>query len=363
MAEFFVSYTEVDERWAEWIAYKLEGGGYRCIIQAWDFRPGSNFVLEMHEAARTAERTILVLSPAYLRAVFTAPEWAIAFANDPGGLQRKLVPVRVGACKPEGLLKSIVYIDLVGLDEDVASAALLRGVKRGRAKRRKKPPFPAHASSSPDGKQARGGSMNQKDTFLRGLYAATILEAGRRLTAEQVNGLGETLQIAPTEVLELVERLQGDGLVQLHWGGGLSLTAEGCQRAGLPGAISIGDSFSNLARVLRDSGRANEAAPLFQKAIAIGEMTLGRDHSLTQRYASHYARLLVETGRASEALNIAQSALATHEAASGLNHPWTKDSAGVTADALDALGRTEEAKALRERYGVRVTSSDDSSRS
>ena len=36
---------------------------------------------------------------------------------------------------------------------------------------------------------------------------------------------------------------------------------------------------------------------------------LGRDHSLTQRYASHYARLLVQTGRLPEALTLAQAAL------------------------------------------------------
>jgi hypothetical protein len=65
-----------------------------------------------------------------------------------------------------------------------------------------------------------------------------------------VNGLGETLQIAPTEALDLVERLQADGLVQLHWGGGLSLTSEGRGRAegggaertaAAPGAVSIGN--------------------------------------------------------------------------------------------------------------------------
>ena len=86
---------------------------------------------------------------------------------------------------------------------------------------------------------------------------------------------------------------------------------------------------------------------MFRKAISIGEKALGRDHSLTQRYASHYARLLLESGRAAEALSVAQSALATHEAAAGLNHPWAKNNARATADALDALGRTEEAKALR----------------
>jgi hypothetical protein len=68
MADFFISYTKDDQFWAEWIAYILEANGYTCIIQAWDFRPGENFVIEMQEAAKKAEHTIAVLSPAYLKA-------------------------------------------------------------------------------------------------------------------------------------------------------------------------------------------------------------------------------------------------------------------------------------------------------
>ena len=63
---YFISYTGKDQKWAEWIAMQLEEAGYRTIIQAWDFRPGSNFVAAMDEAARQSERTISVLSPAYL---------------------------------------------------------------------------------------------------------------------------------------------------------------------------------------------------------------------------------------------------------------------------------------------------------
>jgi hypothetical protein len=284
MAEFFISYTKSDQAWAEWIAFALEAHGHSCLIQAWDIRPGSNFVLEMQEAARKSKRTIIVLSPAYLRAAFPAPEWAAAFADDPQGLQRKLVPVRVEPCEPEGLLKSIVSIDLVGFDEAKANAALLRGVKAGRAKPDAAPAFPGVATSPASGPRFPGvptirpsetastraaddprsragrlaqsevrpelvrGMTNQTDAFLRSLYAASILATGGKLTAEQVNGLGETLQIAPAGTLDLVERLQSDGLVQLHWGGGLSLTTEGRQRAeggdkathSAPGGVSIG---------------------------------------------------------------------------------------------------------------------------
>src|ERR1700736_1789293 len=66
--DFYVSYNRADRAWAEWIAWQLEEAGYSTVLQAWDFRPGSNFVLEMDKATEEAERTIAVLSPDYLKA-------------------------------------------------------------------------------------------------------------------------------------------------------------------------------------------------------------------------------------------------------------------------------------------------------
>jgi hypothetical protein len=41
--------------WAEWIAWTLEEVRYKVEVQAWDFRPGGNFVLVMQRAAAEAE--------------------------------------------------------------------------------------------------------------------------------------------------------------------------------------------------------------------------------------------------------------------------------------------------------------------
>ena len=101
---FFISYNKADRQWAEWIAWQLEQAGYSVIIQAWDFLAGSNFVLEMHKAAIEAEQTLAVLSPNYLNALYTQPEWAAALVQDPTGADGKLVPVRVQDCKPQGIL-------------------------------------------------------------------------------------------------------------------------------------------------------------------------------------------------------------------------------------------------------------------
>ncbi len=142
MRDFFISYNKADRRWAEWIGWQLEEQGFTVFLQLWDFRPGSSFVLEMQKAAQEAARTIAVLSPDYLTALYTQPEWAAAFADDPTACQKKLLPVRLRECQPGGLLKSIVYIDLVGLSESDAQKALIEGIKTGRAKPVQAPAFP-----------------------------------------------------------------------------------------------------------------------------------------------------------------------------------------------------------------------------
>jgi hypothetical protein len=152
--EFFISYNAADEKWAVWIAAVLEKEGFSTTIQAWDFVPGSNFVLEMNRAASESNRTLAVVSPDYLeKSKFGSPEWASAFAKDPEGYRRHLVPVRVRECKIEGLLKQIVYIDLVGKTESESQLALLNGVRGKRAKPAKSPPFPG-SDESPRAVQA-----------------------------------------------------------------------------------------------------------------------------------------------------------------------------------------------------------------
>jgi TIR domain/Effector-associated domain 7 len=142
VTDFFISYNKADRTWAEWIAWQLEEAGFTTVLQAWDFRPGGNFVIEMDKATKEAGRTIAVLSPAYVDATFTRPEWAAAFAQDATGEKRTLVPVRVVDFHPTGLLAALVYVDLVDLDQDAARTALLDGIQSGRAKPTTAPPFP-----------------------------------------------------------------------------------------------------------------------------------------------------------------------------------------------------------------------------
>jgi hypothetical protein len=144
--DFFVSYTQSDRAWAEWIAWELEDAGYRVIVQAWDMPVGSNWAEAMHRATSAADRTVAVVSPAYLDSEYGTAEWLAAFAQDPLGRAGKLVPVKVDPFPwPAGLLGPIVGIDLSGLAATDAAARLrtLVGSRPGqRSKPADRPGFP-----------------------------------------------------------------------------------------------------------------------------------------------------------------------------------------------------------------------------
>lgn len=128
--DFFISYAHQDRQWAKWINQQLEEAGYSTFLPDRDFLSGGNVILEMDKATQ-AKRTIAVLSPHYLASTFTQPEWAAALYQDPTGAQGLLLPVRVLPCDVQGLLASLIYIDLVGqADKEKARKILLAGVEQ-----------------------------------------------------------------------------------------------------------------------------------------------------------------------------------------------------------------------------------------
>jgi hypothetical protein len=144
LTEFYISYDKADQEWAEWIAWQLEDIGHSTTLEAWDFRPGDNFILKMQEATTKAERTIIVLSPDYLDSIYKQPEWAAAFGRDPTGQQGTLLPIQVRECKNKlkGLFAQIILIDLVGLNEIEARKTLFDGIYHRRSKPTRIPDFP-----------------------------------------------------------------------------------------------------------------------------------------------------------------------------------------------------------------------------
>jgi tetratricopeptide (TPR) repeat protein len=197
--DFFISYTGADRAWAEWIAVQLEAAGYTTVLQAWDFRPGSDFVEQMHQAIEQTQRTIAVLSQRYLASVFSAAEWHAIFAKDPTGQAGLLVPVRIEDCEPPGLLRTRVYIDLVDTDEPTAKRLLLDGVGESGA-RPTSAPFPGAAAGmkrfpgqgpAVSNLPARNRNFSGRDELLEQLHASLQAESAAAVVPMgALHGLG-----------------------------------------------------------------------------------------------------------------------------------------------------------------------------
>ncbi|WP_069166423.1 TIR domain-containing protein [Nocardia altamirensis] len=140
--DFFISYSPADERWATWLAWQLESAGFRTLIQAWDFVPGTNFIDFMDRGVRDSTVVLAILSDNYLQSRYGTMEWQAAFRTDPG----KLMPIRIADCALEGLLATLTYVDLVNVPtEEEARRILLERVRHlhaGRAKPSTEPGFP-----------------------------------------------------------------------------------------------------------------------------------------------------------------------------------------------------------------------------
>jgi TIR domain len=217
--DFFVSYAQEDQAWAEWIAWQLESADHSTLLQAWDFVPGSDWAYRMQQATAAATRTIAVLSSSYLESIYGGAEWRTAFANDPTGEEGLLLPVRVEPIQPPGLLRTRVYVDLVGLSRQAARARLLQAVDQP-SRPQREPPFPA----SPPRQQPTTG---QEPRFPRLGSGITNLPARNRNFAGRADVL-EKLQTGfragslPVTTATAIHGLGGVGKTQLvleyaHW--------------------------------------------------------------------------------------------------------------------------------------------------
>ncbi len=199
--QFFVSYTTADLGWAEWIAWQLEAAGYRVVLQAWDFRPGENFVVNMRQALDSSDRTIAVISAAYLKSVYGSDEWTAAFIHDRPG-ETKVLPVRVEDVPLPRLLRPWIHIDLVGVDQQAAAQRLLDGVRPGRRKPEQPPAFPPtmgggiRTPSFPGRETAisnlppRSPTFTGRDTLLTELRGQLARAAPVAVVAHALYGLG-----------------------------------------------------------------------------------------------------------------------------------------------------------------------------
>jgi hypothetical protein len=179
--DFYISCTPHDSRWAQWIAFHLKEQGYSFILPELDFRPGTNIILETHKAVSQCERTIALLSPHYVTAMYTSPDWTVAFQEGEVGEEPRLLPIRIQQCEIEGILKPYRIIDLVELVEDAAREKLVSVLKRNPPQLKQPPRFPGSAATILGLLPDRNPLFLGREEILKSLYR--FLHAGHTIVA------------------------------------------------------------------------------------------------------------------------------------------------------------------------------------
>jgi tetratricopeptide (TPR) repeat protein len=112
---FFISYTtrsSYDISWAKWLESAIRKlFDCKTIMQEYDFKPGDNFKARMDNALKEADTVIGVFTQTYSESTNCRDEWTNA---------DHFIPILVDSFKPQGLLKSVVYIDLFDKTEQEA---------------------------------------------------------------------------------------------------------------------------------------------------------------------------------------------------------------------------------------------------
>jgi CHAT domain-containing protein/tetratricopeptide (TPR) repeat protein len=98
-----------------------------------------------------------------------------------------------------------------------------------------------------------------------------------------------------------------------------------------------------VASCLDALGKAQEALPLYRKALEIKGQALGEGHPETARSYNNVAYCLQALGKAQEALPLYRKALGITHKALGEGHPHTATSYNNVAFCLNALGKAAEA--------------------
>jgi len=110
--DVFISYSHQDKAWvrAELLT-RLEAAGLKVFIDFRDIRTLEPMAREMERAVRTSRRTLLVLTPDYLKSGWTELESLMAQALDPAGRQGRVVPVLYRSCDVPLRIGCFKYVD------------------------------------------------------------------------------------------------------------------------------------------------------------------------------------------------------------------------------------------------------------
>ena len=128
--DVFISYSSQDKGWVRGeLLQRLDAAGLKTFIDFRDFDIGAPSLTEMERGVLTSHKTLLVLTPAYLKSQWTEFENLMLQTLDPANRARRLIPLRKELCELPLRIGMLTYVDFSDPSElDLAWQKLLRGL-------------------------------------------------------------------------------------------------------------------------------------------------------------------------------------------------------------------------------------------
>lgn len=110
--DVFISYSHSNKKWVQgWLLPHLRRAGVKVCIDQDCFEPGAPIITEIERATLVSRKTLLVLTPNYLKSEWTELETILTASQDPAARRRKLLPVMIEKCELTLRLKALSYMD------------------------------------------------------------------------------------------------------------------------------------------------------------------------------------------------------------------------------------------------------------
>ncbi|MEM9567393.1 MAG: toll/interleukin-1 receptor domain-containing protein, partial [Cyanobacteria bacterium P01_E01_bin.34] len=126
--DVFISYSTKDKAWVRGeLLTRLRKAGLRICIDYENFRPGAPAIKEMERAAKTSRKTLLVLTPNYLKSRWAEFERYLLQIEDPTNTDLRLLPVLKEACELPSSISYLSHVNFTDPEElDIAWKQLFR---------------------------------------------------------------------------------------------------------------------------------------------------------------------------------------------------------------------------------------------
>lgn len=132
----FLSYSQHDKDFAEWLAGRLKEANHKVWFDKWALRVGDNLLNKIESGLKGADALIVIVSKASLRSKWVMKEYSALALGDISGRELKIIPVLIDGSSMPDYLARYLYVDLTQ-DREIGLGRILDAL--GTSKKKKAP--------------------------------------------------------------------------------------------------------------------------------------------------------------------------------------------------------------------------------